>query len=345
VSRISPWGADKRSHLSKRVVSQSDPGLRQSAAPSRSTLITPALLRSLPLPKVDRTDGKDARGCVLVIGGSEQIPGAVILAATAALRAGAGKLQIATSRGVAPWVAIAVPEARVIGLNRGLRGELGRGAYRALRTEIAACDAMLVGPGMNDPSAGIDLIRRCLRGGSVRALVVDAAPLAAFDRSHRGTASAAHVVLTPHAGEMATLCGMTKEAVLAAPLTIARLTAKRLRAVVALKGACTYIAGPDGSAFHNNAGNEGLGTSGSGDTLSGLIAGLSARGADPLRAAIWGVYLHARAGDALARRLGRNGFLARELSAEIPALLDALSRKSERPRSRGRRQGHRHRSR
>jgi ADP-dependent NAD(P)H-hydrate dehydratase len=334
-----------KGQLRKRVVSQIDRAIRQSAATSPpSTLITPALLRSLPLPKVDGTDGKDARGCVLVIGGSEQIPGAVILAATAALRAGAGKLQIATSRGVAAWVAITVPEARVIGLNQGPRGELGRGAYRALRTEIGACDAMLVGPGMNDPSAGIDLVRRCIRGGKVRTLVVDAAPLAAFGRSYRGTASGADVVLTPHAGEMATLCGITKEAVLAAPLTIARTTAKRLGAVVALKGACTYIAGPDGSVFHNNAGNEGLGTSGSGDTLSGIIAGLSARGADSLRAAIWGVYLHARAGDVLARRLGREGFLARELSAEIPALLDALSRNSDRPRSRGRRDGHRHRS-
>jgi NAD(P)H-hydrate repair Nnr-like enzyme with NAD(P)H-hydrate dehydratase domain len=76
--------------------------------------------------------------------------------------------------------------------------------------------------------------------------------------------------------------------------------------------------------YCNRAGNVGLATSGSGDTLSGIIAGLAARGAQPLQAAAWGVYLHARAGDRLARRMGRLGFLARELLAEVPALMSEL---------------------
>jgi len=291
-----------------------------------SRLVTPAVLRRLPLPPVDGEQGKEGRGCVLVVGGSDQIPGAVILAATAALRAGAGKLQIATGRRVAPWVAVAVPEARVIGLAHDRTGERAPRACAAIRDEAAACDALLVGPGMMDHRAGVQLVRRCLRTPDGPALVVDAAPLAAFcDRRPAGPGARRRVVLTPHAGEMAMLWGISKDQVQAAPLDVARQAAARLGVVVVLKGAVTIIAAPDGTAFHNTAGNSGLGTSGSGDALSGVVAGLCARGADPLRAAVWGVYLHARAGDALARRIGHHGYLARELLPEIPSLLDRLS--------------------
>ncbi|HKO48552.1 MAG TPA: NAD(P)H-hydrate dehydratase, partial [Polyangiaceae bacterium] len=88
----------------------------------------------------------------------------------------------------------------------------------------------------------------------------------------------------------------------------------------------TLIVAPDGVAYRNTAGNVGLGTSGSGDALSGVIAGLSARGATALQAAVWGVYLHAKAGELLARRIGALGFLARELLPEIPRLLVKMSR-------------------
>src|SRR5438270_927535 len=146
---------------------------RPPRAERASTHITPAVLRRLPLPPVDSEQGKEGRGCVLVVGGSDQIPGAVILAATAALRAGAGKLQIATGRRVAPWVAVAVPEARVIGLARAPGGELAPRACQAIRQEAAACDALLVGPGMMDARAGVDLVRRCLRQPEGPPLIVD----------------------------------------------------------------------------------------------------------------------------------------------------------------------------
>jgi hydroxyethylthiazole kinase-like uncharacterized protein yjeF len=157
-------------------------------------------------------------------------------------------------------------------------------------------------------------------------LVVDAAPLAAFTgRPRLGPRGRQRLVLTPHAGEMASMWGISRESVLAAPLDVAREAAARLGAVVALKGERTYIVAPDGTAFCNAAGNDGLGTAGSGDVLAGIIAGLCARGADPLQAAVWGVYLHARAGDALADRRGRDGLLARDLATEIPALLADLA--------------------
>lgn len=292
-----------------------------------ATRITDALLRKWPLPEPDGARGKEDRGKVLVVGGSEEIPGAVVLAALAALRAGAGTLQIATARSVARAMAIAVPEARVIGLPTDRNGELGRGCARALREELGECSALLIGPGMRDPSAAIELLRRCVGRAQGGALVIDAGSLDAFrGRKPLSTTYRGGIVATPHAGEMAHLWGVERDQVLAEPLALARQAAAKLRIVLALKGAETFVVAPDGTAFHNTAGNVGLGTSGSGDTLSGVIAGLCARGATPLQAAVWGVYLHAKAGDALARAMGPLGFLARELLAEIPRQMRRLSR-------------------
>jgi hydroxyethylthiazole kinase-like uncharacterized protein yjeF len=264
---------------------------------------------------------------VLVVGGSEQVPGAVILSAVAALRAGAGKLQIATSRSVAPYVATQVPEARVIGLSQTRSGELARASCRTIHEEVERADAVLIGPGMFDGRAGMELVQHCLSGGTRAALIVDAAALTALRKTSRTRRSALSVIAMPHAGEMATLWGVPREEVLKDPFALARTAAQELGTIVALKGAETFIAAPDGRVFRNTAGNPGLGTSGSGDTLAGITAGLCARGADPLQATVWAVYLHAKAGEALARSLAPLGFLARELPGEVPRLLAKLKRR------------------
>jgi NAD(P)H-hydrate repair Nnr-like enzyme with NAD(P)H-hydrate dehydratase domain len=130
------------------------------------------------------------------------------------------------------------------------------------------------------------------------------------------------VLITPHAGEMAHLTGMDKDEILAGPDRVALDAAQRWNAVVALKGARTVIAAPGGERWQHEGGNIGLATSGSGDVLAGIIAGLAARGAELTQAVSWGVSLHARAGERLAGRFGKLGYLARELPDEIPALLE-----------------------
>lgn len=284
----------------------------------RPKLITPALLKRWPLPALDGALGKEDRGCVLVVGGSVRVPGAVMLAAIASLRAGAGKLQIATAKSVAPGLAIALPEALVIGLRESRAGELGRGSARAIRKEIDRCDALLIGPGMMDETAAFEIVERSIKG----TMIVDAAAIKAL----RGNSSG-KTILTPHAGEMASLCEIERDEVLDDPHRIACDVAARLGAIVALKGAETIIAAPDGTTYRNTAGNLGLGTSGSGDTLSGVIAGLAARGAEPLQATVWGVYVHARAGELLAKKIAPLGFLARELLSEVPAIVASLGKR------------------
>jgi hydroxyethylthiazole kinase-like uncharacterized protein yjeF len=133
------------------------------------------------------------------------------------------------------------------------------------------------------------------------------------------------VILTPHAGEMAHLTGMDKDEVLAQPQAAATRQSADWGAVLALKGASTCVAHPDGRCWRHESRTPGLATSGSGDVLAGIIAGLAARGAPPEQAAVWGVALHARAGQRLARRTGSVGYLARDLSSQVPALMHALA--------------------
>lgn len=310
-------------------------GAKRSAA----TPVDVELLRGWPLPAVNGELGKVGRGQVLVVGGSVQNPGAVMLAGVAALRAGAGRLQLATAAAVAPLVAVSVPEARVIGLVQGADGELLAASCRAIRGELAACDALLLGPGMmGRDGAAAAVLRAHFDVASSAVLVVDAGALPAYvahvERRPSGKRAAAKpAILTPHAGEMARMCDVERSAVLDAPLDMAQQAARRYQAVIVLKGAETFVAAPDGRVFINTAGCLGLGTSGSGDALAGLIAGLGARGAAPLQAAVWGVHLHALAGERLAQKLGPLGFLARELSAEVPPLLSGLERPLTLPRA------------
>lgn len=294
---------------------------------STPNTLHPALLRRWPLPQPDEEADKEARGRVLIVGGAREMPGAVMLAATAALRAGAGKLRIATCRSIAQAVGVAIPEARVFSLPETKEGAIAASAASALAKYASEVQAVLIGPGMIDEGAVTRLMKSLLPRLKEVTVVIDAAALACFSSApERLRKSQVETILTPHAGEMARMLNMDAASVRSNPFATAESAARDLRAVIALKGAETYIVSPGGESYVNRAaGNVGLATSGSGDTLSGIIAGLAARGADPLRAAAWGVYLHARAGDRLAARLGRLGFLARELLDEIPPLMAGLS--------------------
>jgi len=293
----------------------------------RAVWVTRTLLRRFRLPKPDETGSKDERGQVLVVGGSSQVAGAVRLAGEAALRAGAGKLQLATVRSSAAALGMAVPESLVVALPESRRGEIvGARASAMLARYVKQVDAMLVGPGMTGDRAAHALLAPCIgRLGADAALILDAAAILALRSDEALLAPLdGRVVLTPHAGEMASLLGVEKDAVEAEPDEMALHAAARFGAVVVLKGAESSIATPDGKLYRYAGGNVGLATSGSGDTLAGIVAGLAARGAPPLHAVVWAVYLHGSAGRALAKRIGPIGFLAHELLAELPPLLRRL---------------------
>lgn len=281
--------------------------------------IDAALLRSLPLPVLASDTDKDARGRVLVVGGGAEVPGAALLTGVAALRVGAGKLQMAATAAFAQGLALAVPEARVI--TAAGEGDFSPEAAAVLAEAACRCDAVIVGPGMMEEGPSGELAAGLMAGAPEAAFVLDAAAMTAIG-AHAGAArEAGRLVLTPHQGEMAALSGRSKDEVQADPVAVAREMAARFQAVVALKSRDTWIVSPDGRAWLHRAGVPGLATSGSGDVLAGVIGGLLARGASPVTATIWGVWLHGRAGARLAQRIGPLGFLARELLDELPRAL------------------------
>lgn len=290
----------------------------------RTTEVTRALLRRIPLPQPDAGGDKDSRGCVLAVGGSARTPGAILLAGVAALRAGAGKLQLASVKSVAAALGVAVPEALVVALAETRGGEIAGGAAgRVIGERATQVDALLLGPGMTSERSAHALVRAAVRRlGGEATLVLDAAAVAALrDDDDALLPLHGRAVLTPHAGEMATLLGIGKDEVESDPAAAARDAASRFGAVVALKGPESWIAEPEGALHHYAGGSVGLATSGSGDTLAGIVAGLAARGAAAVQAAIWGAYLHGAAGEVLAKRIGPIGYLARELLDEVPGVM------------------------
>ena len=310
-------------HPSRRSNASPEEMAPEEMAPEE---ITPELLHRWPLPPPDQAGDKEERGRVLVVGGDPEVPGGVLLAGTAVLRAGAGKLQIGTAASIAARIGIAIPEARVFALPERDGGGLAVETAGTLAARAKLAQVVLFGPGVVNEAGTAALLHRLLPHLTEPAVVLDAGALAILcHEPHALRHLEGRAIVTPHAGEMAHLLNEEKTRIVADPRAFAVKAARAWGAVVALKGAETYIAGADGRVFVNRAGNVGLATSGSGDVLSGLIAGLTARGAEPLQAAVWGVYLHARAGDLLAERIGPVGFLARELLPEIPRLMHHLS--------------------
>lgn len=290
-------------------------------------LLDADLLAGTPLPKLSPNSDKEERGAVLVVAGGGGVPGAPVLTGRAALRAGAGKLQVvSTLRLLGPLGAV-LPEAAILCVPETRRLEIALPSRPRVAALAAHSGSVVVGPGMAPRKTPRRFARSLMEAWPFLPIVVDAAALPSpseaevFSRLANG-----RVVLTPHAGEMARLLDRTREAVLADPLAMARDAASRLRSVVVMKGAATFVATPSGLAWRHLGGVAGLATSGSGDVLAGLIAGFMARGASPLQAAQWGVYLHAAAGRRLAADLGALGFLASELPDQIPGILDEIER-------------------
>ena len=281
--------------------------------------LTRAALKEFPLPPVIDGD-KETKGRILIIAGCRELAGAALLVANGAMRAGAGKLRMATVEGVAVGTSLAMPEAMVLGLEEARDGGFTKAAVRRLREEADRSDVVVAGPGMATAATCSSLAAALLQ--STASIVLDAAllhSLEPLDTSKRG--SDAIPVLLPHTGELASLLDCDGEMIDADPIGFGLKAAERYHANVLVKGVTSHVVTPDGRAWSFGGGAPGLGVSGSGDTLAGIVGGLIARGADSLTALLWAVLLHGEAGEQLAKKVGPVGFLARQIPDEIPALL------------------------
>jgi hydroxyethylthiazole kinase-like uncharacterized protein yjeF len=287
------------------------------------SLVTPATLRDWQLPAPD--GGKEGRGQLLVVGGCRSTPGAVRLAGEAGLRAGAGKLALATADGAAAALAVAVPEAQVVPLPVTPDGDLAVDAASMILVRAEDADAVLVGPGFVDPGSSSDLVARTLPRIH-RGAVLDATASAFLTDDPDGCRQLeGNAVLTVNPDELAKTAGRAPDDVADDPVGVAFQVAHRSRVVVLVGGTSKVVATPDGRAWRIEGGGAGLGVSGSGDVQAGIVAGLLARGAEPAQAAVWGGYLHARCGERLAAAVGPVGYLAREIAPHVPAVLSELS--------------------
>ncbi len=255
---------------------------------------------------------KGTHGHVLVVAGSWGKTGAAAMAGIAALRSGAGLCTVATRPEALVPVLAHAPE--LMGLELVNDGPLGAGDLNPL---LEACDgksAVVIGPGIPRGEETARLLETLLEELNIP-VVLDADALNAIAQGRPGLLQRAQcpLVLTPHPGEMARLCGMDVPSVLADRMNLARTFAVREQVVLVLKGAATLTASEDGAVYVNPTGNPGMAKGGTGDVLAGVIGALLAQGLSPADAAMTGVFAHGLAADLAVARTGVMGLLATDL--------------------------------
>ena len=265
-------------------------------------------------------------GRLLVVAGSLDYPGAALLTALGALRAGAGLVRVATADSVAARLAGTVPEITWMALDEEAPGLIAPGGWRRVTTEAANFDAVVIGPGLGNQPATLRRARQLIGALAIPA-VVDADGLNGLSAAARWWQPLrSPLVLTPHPGEFARLTGA------AAPdssddagrAEAAAAAAARWSQVVVLKGAHTVVADPGGEVLASGVATPALATAGSGDVLAGAIGAFLAAGSPPFAAAACGVAVHGAAGLLAADRIGPAGAMARDIAALLPETMRQL---------------------
>ncbi len=255
------------------------------------------------LPKRPLTAHKGTNGHLLVVGGSEGMTGAAVLASLAGLRAGCGFV----TAGVRQDLSIPEKPAEVMLM-----------PWPELIRTWDKFQGFVFGPGLSRLEDGESFLFELLEHAEAP-LVIDADGLNLLANNPKLSKQFRQpIVLTPHPGEMSRLTGMSIAEIQADRITVARRFATEWKVTVVLKGARTIIAAPDGRTFINPTGNPGMATAGTGDVLAGIIGGLIAQGLEATNAAIVGTYLHGLAGDIAASQLGPIGIIASDLISVLP---------------------------
>jgi len=279
------------------------------------------------LPPRPLQANKGTFGRALVIAGSTNYIGAAYLAGSGAVRVGTGLVTLATATTLQPILASKLTEVTYLPLPEAQRGVISPTAAKLVYQNLDSYSAVLLGCGLGQSRAAMEFIdNMLLRTKAIPLpLVLDADALNTLSRIpnwwQRLTDDA---ILTPHPGEMARLAGTSVEEVQINRVGIAKRFAQEWHKTVVLKGAYTVIAAPDGHTRISPIANPGLASAGTGDVLSGVIAGLVAQGLSLFDAAACGVFLHGEAGELVKSRLGDAGMLASDLLPALPVVIKQL---------------------
>jgi NAD(P)H-hydrate epimerase len=276
------------------------------------------------LPRRARGGHKGTYGKVLVVAGSRGMSGAAVLCGAAALRGGAGLVQVATPACVQDVVAAGHPCYTTLGIRLHTDGTFAEGAALDLVEAGRAADVLAVGPGLGRLPCVGPLVRAVLAGLPDKPVVLDADALFALSPfTDEFKSRAGPLVLTPHPGEFARLTGTAAPAADSDRESEAAGFAGRFGGVLLLKGAGTVVT--DGARlYRNTTGNPGMATGGTGDVLAGLVAALAAQRLPAFDAAVLGAWAHGRAGDLAAAALGETSLTALDLLDYIPAVFREL---------------------
>src|SRR5579863_2841441 len=265
------------------------------------------------------TANKGNFGHVLVIGGSVGKAGAAAMAGISALRVGAGLSTVATAGSVLGIVAGFHPEVMTEPLDETRDGSIALSALRHINKLAEGKTVLAIGPGISRNSETSEFVRSAVKQRTIP-IVLDADGLNAFeDRSQELNGKVGPIVITPHPGEMARLLGDTVAAVQRDRINVARTFAREYELIVVLKGHRTLIAQPDGTVWVNTTGNPGMATGGTGDILTGMVAGLIAQNPERIAEAVFAaVHLHGLAGDVARESMGEHSLVATDLVKALP---------------------------
>lgn len=269
---------------------------------------------------------KGTYGHVLAVGGSRGMSGAIGMTALASLRAGAGLATAAVPASICSLANSAAAELMAVPLPENGDGTIAMEAAPILENLLGTVNVCALGPGMSRYSDAAGIVEQVLEKSGVP-VIIDADGLNALE-GQTGTLKNRQipVVITPHPGEMARLTGMSISEIQSRRLEIARRYAQEWGIIVVLKGNKTVVAGPDGRVFVNVNGNAGMATGGSGDVLTGIIAGLLAQGLKVLDASVAAVFVHGLAGDLAAAELGMTAMIAGDLIRYLPESFKQLGK-------------------
>jgi hydroxyethylthiazole kinase-like uncharacterized protein yjeF len=265
---------------------------------------------------------KEAYGHVLVIAGSPGKLGSAFMTSRSALRAGAGLVTLALPESLYDPLEISTIELMTASLPETSKGTFSVKAYDQLMTLASDKQVVVLGPGISTHPSTVELVYRLIAALPIP-MIIDADGIDAVAQHPEVLSKAqAPIVLTPHPGEMARLVPNTLIQNNRIPVT--QQTAKKYRSVIALKGARTIIAAPDGCVFINSTGNPGMATAGTGYVLAGIIAGLIAQNVIPIEATKAGVFLNGLAGDIVAEEKGNYGMIASDVIEAIPCAIKRI---------------------
>jgi NAD(P)H-hydrate epimerase len=267
---------------------------------------------------------KGSYGHVFILAGSPGKTGAAAMAATSTMRAGAGLVTLGVPKSLNPILEVKLDEAMTLPLPETDETTLGYNGWEKILEFSQGKTVMAIGPGLGTHPETVKLVQKALSSLDLP-LVVDADGINALqDNPEIIKKAKGPVVLTPHPGELARLLGISTQELLANRLEIAQGTAQKWGVYLVLKGAYSLMASPGGEVFINPTGNPGMASGGTGDILTGMIAGFIAQKYDIMSAVKLGVYLHGLSGDLAAEALGEEYINATDLLKFLPEAFAVL---------------------